>query len=193
MAWSPAITVAEPIGEPISVDQAKEFVSIEADVSEFDLLLGSFIEAARGQVEAVTGTRLVGQTIELLADEWRDLLALPIGPASDIVSISYDDVHGNGQTLDAAVYELTGAGLARGIRPKVGHGWPTGLRRSGGVIRVRLTVGYATLPPSIKAALLLMVSDQFAFRESGIVGAATSDVKSSMRVDMLLANYRIWL
>ena len=85
MAWSPAITVAEPIGEPISVDQAKEFVSIEADVGEFDALLGSFIEAARGQVEAVTGTRLVGQTIELLADEWRDLLALPI----DQPQISY--------------------------------------------------------------------------------------------------------
>ncbi len=193
MAWSSAITVTEPIEEPISVDQAKEFVSIEADVGEFDALLASFIEAARGHVEAVTGTRLVEQTIELLADEWSDLLTLPIGPVMGIVSIGYDDPQGVGQTLDANTYELTGAGFERGIRTKVGYRWPSGIRRAAGAIRVRLTVGYGSLPAPIKAALLLMVSDQFAFRESGVVGTVTAEMKSSMRVDALLGNYRIWL
>lgn len=193
MAWSSAITVAEPIKEPISVDQAKEFVSIDSDVGEFDALLASFIEAARSHVEAVTGTRLVEQTIELLADEWSDLTTLPIGPVMDVVSIGYDDPQGVGQTLDANAYELTGAGFERGIRTKVGYRWPSGIRRATGAIRVRLTVGYGSLPAPIKAALLLMVSDQFAFRESGVVGTVTAEMKSSMRVDALLGNYRIWL
>lgn len=193
MAWSSAVLIAEPGEEPISVDQAKEFVSIDADVEEFDALLSSFIEAARGHVEAVTSTRLVEQTIELQADEWSDLLALPIGPVSEVVSISYEDALGVAQSVDANAYELTGAGLARGIRTKVGHGWPHGIRHAVGVIRVRLTVGYESLPAPIKAALLLMVSDQFAFRESGVVGASTSDMKSSMQVNALLGNHRIWL
>lgn len=193
MAWSSAVTVAEPTEEPVSIEQVKEFVSIEADVDEFDALLGSFIEAARGHVEAVTGTRLVEQTIDLLADEWSDLATLPIAPIMDIVSIGYDDAQGVGQTLDPDGYELTGAGFERGIRTKVGHGWPHGIRRAAGAIRVRLTVGYRSLPAPIKAALLLMVSDQFAFRESGVMGTVTSEMKSSMRVDALLGNYRIWL
>ena len=151
MAWSSAVTVAEPTAEPISIEQAKEF------------------------------------------DDWSDLLSLPIGPVSEVVSINFDDAYGTDQMLDSSAYELVGAGLSRGIRTKIGCSWPNGIRRAAGVIRVKLTVGYEALPAPLKAALLLMVSDQFAFRESGVVGTVTAEMKSSMRVDALLGNYRIWL
>jgi uncharacterized phiE125 gp8 family phage protein len=193
MAWSAAVTTAAPAAEPITVDQAKEFVSIEGDEAEFDTLLTSFIASARGYLQSVTGTRLVEQTVELQADSWSDLLCLPIGPVSDVVSVKYDDVDGIEQTLADTVYELTGAGLARGIRTKVGEGWPNSVRSVSGAIRVRLTVGYDTLPPELETALLLMVSDQFAFRESGVIGTVAAAVKSSMQVDGLIANHRIWL
>lgn len=193
MAWSAAVTTAEPAAEPITVDQAKEFVSIDAGEAEFDTLLTSFIAAARGYLQSVTGTRLVEQTVELQADSWSDLAHLPIGPVTDIASIKYDDVDGIEQTLAAAVYELTGAGLERGIRLKVGQSWPTDKRGVSGAIRVALTVGYETLPPELETALLLMVSDQFAFRESGVIGTVAAVVRSSMQVDGLIANHRIWL
>ncbi|WP_370189258.1 hypothetical protein [Qipengyuania sp.] len=193
MAWSAAVTTVEPAEEPITLDQVKEFVSIDATEAEFDTLLGGFIAAARGHLQAITGTRLVVQTVELQADSWSDLLCLPIGPVSDVVSVKYDDVDGVEQTIADTVYELTGAGLARGIRTKVGEGWPNSVRSVSGAIRVALTVGYDTLPPELETALLLMVSDQFAFRESGVVGMAAATIKSSMQLDGLIMNHRIWL
>ena len=193
MAWSAAVTTTEPVGEPITLDQAKEFVSIDADEQEFDTLLGGFIAAARGHLQSVTGTRLADQVVELQADSWSDLAQLPIGPVSDVVSIVYDDAEGVEQTVADTVFELTGAGLSRGIRLQVDQSWPTDKRSAAGSIRVGLTVGYDTLPPELETALLLMVSDQFAFRESGTAGMNTAAYKSSMRVDGLIANHRIWL
>lgn len=193
MAWSAAFTTTEPVEEPITLDQVKEFVSIDADELEFDTLLGGFIAAARGHLQSVTGTRLVAQVVELQADSWSDLAHLPIGPVSDVVSIVYDDAEGVEQTVADTVYELIGAGLSRGVRLQVDQSWPTDKRSATGAIRVRLTVGYDTLPPELETALLLMVSDQFAFRESGVVGMSSAELRSSMRIDNLIMNHRIWM
>ncbi|MDG6079757.1 hypothetical protein E3U23_11210 [Erythrobacter litoralis] len=193
MAWSVAATVAPPATEPVALEEAKEFVSIDADVTEFDKLLASFIAAARGHTEDRTNTRLVDQTVELLADEWCDLLRLPIGPVTAIEAISFDDRSGEARAIVLDTVELCGQGLWRGIRPRTGQGWPNDLHSQSEAIKVRLRVGYDLLPPVIKTALLLMVSDQFAFRESGVIGTVAAETKSSMRVDALLANHRIWL
>ena len=56
MAWSAPVTIAEPASEPVTLPEAKEFLSIEADETEFDALIGAFIGAAREQIEAVTCT-----------------------------------------------------------------------------------------------------------------------------------------
>lgn len=191
MGWSSALTIAEPVDEPISLKQVKEFVSIEGD--EFDTLLTGFIAAARDHAQAITGTRLVEQTVQLRADAWSDLHELPIGPVSGIASIVFEDRYGAEQVVPETVYELIGEGLARGIRPQVGQNWPGDRRSASGTIRVALTVGYAILPPSIETALLVMVGDQFAFRESGIVGTVAAAIKSSMQVDAMLTNHRIWM
>ena len=185
MAWSEAVTILEPASEPVSIAEAKEFVSIENEIVEFDTLLSSFIGAARAHLEAMTGTRLIEQTVELHADSWADLLSLPIGPVSAIVAIAYDDIDGAEQVVDAAVYELTGAGLARGIRTAVGQVWPSDHRRSAGAIRVQLTLGYSALPKPLWTAMLLMVGDLFANRENGVgMPGVPAD---------LISNYRIWL
>lgn len=191
MAWSEPVTVVEPATEPVSLDQAKEFLRLIGD--EYDTELGGFITTAREHVENVTGTRLVEQTVELQADAWSDFELLPIGPATAIVSIKYDDSEGVEQDLDTAVFELCGAGLRRGIRTKVGQAWPSGLRSASGVIRVQLQVGYATLPKTIWATILRVIADLFTFRETATIGAGSSTVSSSTKVDDLLANHRIWL
>lgn len=193
MAWSAAVTTAAPAAEPITLDQAKEFVSIDPAEDEFDTLLTGFIAAARGHLQSVTGTRLVEQTVELQADSWTDLAHLPIGPVSAVASIAYDDAEGAEQAVAGTVYELTGSGLSRGIRLQVDQSWPTDKRQATGSIRVTLTVGYETVPPELETALLLMVSDQFAFRESGAVGMTAASIRSSMSIDALTANHRIWL
>lgn len=192
MAWSAPVTIAEPAVEPVTLEEAKEFLSIAADETEFDALIRAFIGAAREQIEAVTGTRLVEQSVELRADAWSDLMQLPIGPATAIEAVSYVDGDGVLQLVDAASYELGGAGLSQMVLSTGANGWPSGARRAQGAIRVRLTVGYAKLPRPLWTAMLLMVGDLFAFRETAVTGTVAAKIPVSTTVDAMLTNHRIW-
>lgn len=192
MAWSAPVTIAEPATEPVTLDEAKEFLSIAADETEFDELIGAFIGAAREQIEAVTGTRLVEQSVELRADEWSDLLQLPIGPASAVEALTYVDREGVLRSVEAASYELGGAGLSQMVVTTVGNRWPNGARRAPGVIRIQLSVGYAKLPRPLWTAMLLMVGDLFAFRETAVTGTVAAKIPVSTTVEAMLTNHRIW-
>lgn len=189
--WAPAITTTEPPpAEPVSLDEAKGFVVVETDAD--DVLLGMLIAGARKHVEDVTGTRLAVQTLELHADSFADLARLPTGPITAVSKVVYDDVTGVEQTIDAADYELFGAGLDRGIRPAFGKTWPVGALRVGAV-RVTATAGYANLPVPLKLAMLLVIGDFYANRETVSVGQSAQAIPTSVRLDDMLANYRIWL
>lgn len=190
--WSAPVIIVEPASEPVSLDEAKEFVSIEADETEFDTLIAGLIVAARQQVEAVTGTRLVEQTVRLEASEIGDLARLPIGPVTSVSGIVFDDLSGAEQSFAGTDWEVYGTGLERGIRTKVGKGWPNSVRNAVGAIRVTAVVGYETLPRPLWTAMLLMVGDLFANRETVATGSM-SQIPMSMTVEAQLANYRIWL
>lgn len=192
MAWAAATTISGPEAEPVTLDQAKAFVSIDADEDAFDVQLASFVTAARQQAENVTGVRLGVQQVLLLADSFADLARLPIGPVTSVDEIEWQASDGTQSTIDPADYELAGAGLAQSIRPVMGASWPQGALRAGAV-RVTATVGFDPVPGPLAAAVLLMTGDLFAHRETAVVGTAAAKVPTSMQVDALLANYRIWL
>lgn len=191
MAWSAPVTIAPATAEPVLPAQLREFQRID-DEGE-DLLLETLLSAARAHVESMTGTRLVEQVVELRADDWSDLLRLPIGPVAAIEDLAWFDRDGQVMPVDASAYEVVGAGLTAGIRPSPGNGWPNGPRAGGGSIRVTVIVGYEQVPPELVLAILLMAGDVYANRETVVVGTVSNEVKSSIRVDALLANHRIWL
>lgn len=190
--WSAPVTLTQPATEPVSIDEVKEFLVIEAEEVLYDQQLARFITAARMQAEAVTGTRLVPQTVRIGASEWYDLEQLPIGPVRSVTSIAYDDTAGTEQLLAAGNWDLVGAGLQSSVRRSFGAAWPATLRRQD-AIRVTLEVGYDQVPGPLATAILIMVADLYAQRESFVVGTIASKVPTSMQVENLLANYRIWL
>ncbi|HMO74571.1 MAG TPA: hypothetical protein PKD99_02285 [Sphingopyxis sp.] len=192
MAWSAATLVTPPAQPAVSLAAAKQFLRIDAETDDFDAQLTSFAAAAVEQVEAMCSIRLAPQTIEIRADEWSDLLRLPIGPVTAIVTVHYQDRAGGEQLLDAEACELFGAGLETGIRLALGFGWPNDVRPVNGAIRVRLNVGYEVLPGPVWAAVLYHVGDLFAFRETAVAGGGAMKVPMSTAVAALLANYRIW-
>lgn len=191
--WSAPVTVTPPASEPVALAAAKEFLSIEPDETLHDAQLARFIAAARGQAEAVTGTRLVPQTVEIGASCWLDVTRFPIGPVRAVTEVMWTDATGTVAPLPLDDFELFGRGLDRGLRAKAGKAVPPGLRRVPDSIRVTLEVGYDTVPEPVQTAILIMVADLFAQRESFAVGTLTPKVPSSMQVDSLLMNYRIWL
>lgn len=159
---SAAITVSAPAAEPIEREDAKRFLRIDGNSldGDVDMLIG----AARGDIEDITGLRLVEQAVEVRADAFSDFAHLEVGPVVRVVEIRYIDPQGAPQVLAPALYELTGAGLDRGIFVAIGATLPA-MRTSRGAIVARLLVGYGgagdALPQNLRWAMLAAIRGKF--------------------------------
>lgn len=190
--WLPVETVGPPVLEPVSLDEAKEFLRLDPEDSEPDLQLTGFLLAARQQVENLTGLRIVRQTIAVAAERFSDLERLPTGPVRAVDEVAYRTRDGALVVLDPARYELAGAGLAQGIRAAFGHDWPGDATIAADAVRVTMAAGFETVPQPLVLAMLLMVGDMFAFRETVAVGTVAVRTATSIQVGSLLSHYRIW-
>jgi uncharacterized phiE125 gp8 family phage protein len=179
--WLSPVIVTPPAAEPVTLDQAKQFLRVDEADTDFDIEIGLQIAGARGHVEGVTSTLLIKQTVEIHADDFDDLALFKVGPISSVDEVSYLDRNGIVQTVPAESYELVGAALERGLSPVSGGSWPRSA--SAGAVTVRATVGYGddgdAIPQAVRLAILLKLRALF---EDG-----------SADIDYLLVNDRIWL
>lgn len=175
--WQSPVTVTPPAAEPISLEQAKQYLRIDEADAGFDIEFAFHVAGARDRVETITNTRLIDQTVDLRGDSFADLARLPIGPITSVVSVTYRNQEGE-QTLGPDDVELAGAGLDQSIAPVSGT-WPA----SSGPVMVRAIVGYgadgSAMPPSVKIAMLQQVRALFE--------------GSNADIETWLVNHRIWL
>ena len=176
MWYTPTITVA-PESEPVSLIDAKTHLNVLH--SDDDGLIGDLISAARDHVEKYCGAMFATQTAEAKATDWSDMDHLPVRPASSVTSITYVDANGAEQTLAASVYELRGDSIVL----KYGQSWP--VTQPGSLITLTAEVGFATVPPAVKHAILLRVEDFYEHRGS-------EDDSKWTAFDSLLSNYRFY-
>ncbi len=180
--WAKPVTVVPPAAEPISLAQAKQFLRLDEDEVGFDAELGILIAGARGDVEAVTSSRMVLQTVDIAADSFDDLDRLSVGPVTELVSVAYRDRNGHEQSIPLEDLELFGAVLEQGVRMAPGSRWPIALRVKGAV-RVRVIVGYGEngegIPDAVRTGLLLQIRALF---DGGEID-----------LDRWVVNDRIWL
>lgn len=159
---SAAINVVAPTAEPIELQDAKRFLRIDGDSLDGDVAM--LIGAARGDIEDMTGLRLVEQTVEVRADAFSDFAHLEVGPVVAVAEIRYLDQQGAPQVLEPARYELTGAGLDRGIFAATGATLPQ-MRTGRGAIVAKLLVGYGgdgdALPQNLRWAMLASIRGKF--------------------------------
>ncbi|WP_103728924.1 head-tail connector protein [Novosphingobium sp. HII-3] len=184
------VTPPEPV---VTLEEAKAHLRVRHS-AEDDLIL-SYIDAATGTIDGPDGWlgRALGrQTLEIRYPAFGTCgwIALPYPPAVEVESIQYVDAAGEAATLDPDQYELSGAM----IRPVWPHSFPAAAWRgaAGETVRIRWTAGYDTLPAPIRAAILLMVGDLYAFRETAVVGATSADVPMSLTVQRLLSPFRVF-
>lgn len=172
---SAPIVITGPEGDVVDLAAVKTFLRIDGD--ELDEEIRGYIDASIGEIERLTSTRIGEQQVELRADHFDDLEHLTIGPVSGVAAITYRDASGSDVTIDQADYELFGAGLEKGIRPKPGRSWPRGAaQRASGAIGVRLNVGYGdAIPPSISLALKMDVRGRFDGVPFNLFAATTND------------------
>lgn len=169
--------ITPPATEPITLLEARSHLHV--DETADDALIATLIAAARNMVEVQTGTALLSQ-------QWRYAGAafptrngtIEVGkfPLLSVQSINYVATTGATQLLAANQYVVdTDHALGR-ISPANGVTWPATQAQSNAV-QVAFTAGYATpgaIPPTLLAALMLILGDLYANREGAIVGTSVA-------------------
>ncbi len=158
-----------PEAEPLSVQQAKDWV--RADNDEENTLLAALIRAAREEVERLSGYALGEQSLQLWLDAFpcAKVLPLPRPPLLTVDEITYVDRSGNVQTLAADAYEVDKDAMPGSVR--VLTEWPRTLSMQGAV-RIKYTCGYTVVPERLLLATRYLVEKWYGDRAEGVIPSA---------------------
>jgi len=184
--------ITAPTDYPVTLDEAKAQTRVDGTAD--DAALNLYIAAATDYVEQYTGRAIMPQTWELVLDTFSDAIQLSKGPVTVISSVSYYDTDGVIQTVSSSNYAADLASDPQWLVRASDYTWPTVAYGINNVI-IRFVAGYATVPPSIKHAILLLISQWFDERSSlsamARPAAAGGDIPELPHaVSALLTNYR---
>lgn len=120
-------------------------------------------------------------------------LYLPMGKVSSITSVVYYTNTFVSTTLAASKYRLVGASDRAHLYPAMGEVWPSDVACEPEHIVVTYVVdGTASVPTSVKQAVLLVVGSLYEYREDGVIdNAGLALVKAPKGADDLLSPYRL--
>lgn len=185
----------EPAAEPITLAEAK--LHLRVDHADEDAYITGLITSARLMCEQRTGKTLISSGWTAYGDEFTDTLELPNPTVTSVASISYVDVNGTTQTLDASTYRVDMISDPARIKPVTE--WPETDDRMNAVTVV-YTAGYANanaVPAPLKQWMLLAIGDMYENRTASDRPMGTAAPNASVPhsfVDNLLAAYRVdWL
>lgn len=182
------IVVVTPPAPVVTLAEAKAHLRVRH--SDEDALIEAYIAAATAHIEGPDGwlgRSLGDQVLEAYADVFRDCMRLPFGPVTEVISVKYLAGTGDEVVVLPGEYELRGWLLGSAF----GKRWPSVLSHPEAV-RIQYRAGYADLPPPIRAAILLMVGDLYANRETAAAGSGSSAIPMSMTVEALLSPFRVF-
>jgi len=186
------IQSAAPTIEPVTLAEAR--VHLRIDNTSDDLLIERCITAARRFCEHWTQRQFITATWKLYLREFpsgEGEIVLPRPPIGSVTSIAYIDTNGATQTLAAGNYRVTAGRTPARIEPAYDCAWP-GTRDVSEAVIVTYTAGYgataASVPADLRAAILLMVTHLYEFRQPVIAGTITKAVELS--VTSLLDTFR---
>jgi len=159
----PKTLVAAPGSEPLMLEEAKEWLRIDADQTGHDGLILGLITAARIEAESFLERALVTQTWDYFRDNFEDEMEIPLPKLQSITSIKYIDSDGVQQTLSSSVYSVDTAAEPGLVRLAYGQSWPS-VRGQANAVTIRFVAGYGTpedAPETIKLALKMMVANSY--------------------------------
>jgi uncharacterized phiE125 gp8 family phage protein len=190
--------ITPPAVEPVTLDEVKAFVRIDAD--DDDDMLGVLIAAAREFVEQQTGRQLVVSTFDYYRDSFTDCargIRLPISPLHEVESVNYVDPD-TGTVLAVDQYEVDTISQPGWVMP-VENGWP-GSMSTINAVRVRFVAGYEptedspidytlNIPARAKLAVKSLVAH---WNDNRTPIAETGWHTAPLHVTRLLAGFRVW-
>jgi uncharacterized phiE125 gp8 family phage protein len=157
-----------PTAPVISLASMKQHLRVDDDAD--DPLIAEQMLAATEYVEFFLRRQVMPATWRLKLDRFPSdrWIELPRPPVQSISSIGYVDSAGVSQTFAAPNYALDSGAFPPRIDLAYGVAWPNTLGQPNAVT-ITYVAGYATsaaVPPSIQAAIKLLVSDLYENREA---------------------------
>ncbi len=164
--------VTGPVKEPVPLEELKNDIRVDSDLTADDVLILGLGKAARTLAEQVQGRALITQTWDLTLDGWpaKGYFELPRAPLQSITSIKYYDEDDTEATVDSGTYFVDIASEPGRVVLNSGESWPsTTLRPVNGVI-VRFVAGYGDdaedVPETTRQAIRLLVGHWYENREA---------------------------
>jgi len=183
-----------PAVEPVTLDQAKSQLNVDSAFTDDDVLITSYIVAARQYCEELMQRAIYERSMQFTCDHfpytecsttinpvdrqlydryWHQVaIELPFPNCVSVESITYLDANANVQTVDDSTYFVDVDSEPARIVPKTDPYWPYWSYLPGS-IKVTYTAGsYGdgsttdTCPQPIKQAILLLVSYWYNHRDA---------------------------
>jgi uncharacterized phiE125 gp8 family phage protein len=151
-----------------------------------DSLIGMLRDAAINYVEDYCATKLGSYTAEVYLSQFRTVW-FTAGPVTAIASVKYQ------ATSDDSVWtDLAAANWYKDIHKTPSRiafkDAPTVYEYALAPVQINCTIGHATVPDSVVAAIKLLVAHLYENRQEEITGTITSRLR--LGIDALLSPYR---
>jgi len=152
------VLVSETGSEPVTLEEAKEQLSIASSDTAHNAKLNRLITAARQKYEYDTHTRLLRATFDQIHSGFYSRMRLSERPVDSITSITYYDSVNAQQTLSTDVYAYDES-LSE-IRLKVDQTFPDTEDRWDAVT-IRYVTEHTQVPETAVHAILLLIAHWF--------------------------------
>jgi uncharacterized phiE125 gp8 family phage protein len=189
--------VTAPADYPVSLDYVKDHLNI--DHTNDDAYLEILLMSAVANVENITNRKLITQTWKAFLDEWpsEDYITLPFGKLQTVTSVKYKTQAGVETTVSSSDYIVDISSDPGRVVLAYNKTWPTDDLYPSNPIYIQFTCGYGAtsdldVPAPLMQAILLMIGDSYAHRESVVIGNAIMMAEVPGYITNLLASYRLW-
>lgn len=185
------IVTVRPVGNPLSVFDAKLQLRIEHEDTDQNDHVESLCRAAHRHVERELGYPILRQTREThLAQFPRGPIWLGGGAGLSVLQLRYADTAGTMQVLPTTDYDVDAVSRIAKVYPAMNKSWPGTAPRPGAVV-VEWQAGWAApsdVPDDLLHAMKLLVAHWDQNREAVVFGT-NSDLRVAL--DDLLSQFRL--
>ena len=190
--------VTEPVKEPISIEDLKNDLKVDSDLTADDALIRALGLAARKVAEQVQHRALITQTLELTLDDWpsKGYFELPRPPLQSVTSIKYYDEDDNESTVNSSTYLVDTDSEPGRVVLNADESWPSTTLRPANGVQVTYVAGYGDnqgdVPEPTQQAIRLLVGHWYENREAiSSTGAVPKEVPLGVQALLWLERVNI--
>lgn len=154
--------VGAPVALAVSIVEAKQTLRIDADDTDFDMLIEIWIRGVTAEAEHATQCCFVNRPMRVTLDGFSAAVRLA-APVLSIESVKYNDVAGTQQTLDPQDYFADKVSRPGYVVPGTGKAWPATAAIN--AVVVDFTAGFGpdetTVPDCARLYILARLAEQW--------------------------------